>query len=579
MARTYQIRESLLDSVDADEVEDSEDVIEQPTRPSIPMEFTVTVNYGWITEYIHPNVLLIQITEVLDSSPFTCDVEVRKSDDFDEKTTKRILVKFSLYSDTPFDRFCDLLVRMVMQRDGFQSTMKEYKVVVSFGDPDAYIASDYGRILIANTFDNRKDCECKKFTIHGWFDFASHLFPKLGLTRKDVQSAIAGAYARFQTEDCTCIAIVDGDKWAYLNGSGLITGFDFTACRKFCDGFALVKRFDWDGGKYNDGYNYVGTDGKLLLNEWQDYASDFGDGLATVGVTTNGKPSMRVIDKNGKTVSRTNYLSEGGFNEGFAIVKYGKNVNKFNYIGRDGKLLSDKWFALCGDFSEGLAVVCMDGKYTTGDGFNYVRTDGTMLLDDGCYWCGPFSCGYGVVRQDKMYYFIDRNGKMLGKDRFSVAWRFSEGLAVVSDTDYTFSNPSYNFLDTSGRKIFDRMVNGKKVTITDAYPFSGGLARVCVSTGNIKRWNYMKPDGKMLSSRFFDYCEPFVNGIARVEMPVENAPMKFYNFINTKGKLLFPESESFRVKSKYCMSEDGYLLSEYGYGSAMDPDGEFIAFI
>lgn len=577
MARTYQIRESLLDSVDADEVEDSEDVIEEESRPSIPMEFTVTVNYGWITEYVQPNILLFQITGVLRSSPFTCDVDVSKFDDFDEKTKKRILVRFSLYSDTPFERFCDLLVRMVMQRDGFQTTMKDYKVVVSFGDPDAYIPSDSGRILITNTFDNRKDCECKKFSVHGWFEFASQLFPKLGLTRKGAQGAIAGAYARFQTEDCTCIANVDGDKWAYLSGSGLLTGFDFTACRKFCDGFALVKRLDWDGDKYMDGYNYVGADGKVLLDEWQDYASDFGDGLAVVGTAANGKASMRVIDRNGKTVSNTNYLPEGGFHEGFAVVRYGKNVNKFNYIGRDGRLLSDSWFDSCGDFSEGMAVVSMDKPENR---FNYMRTDGTMLLDDGCDWCGgPFSCGYGVVRRDMMYHYVDRNGKMLGKDRFSVARRFSEGLAVVSDTDYTFPNPSYNFIDTSGRKIFDRTVNGKRVTITDAYPFSGGLARVCVSLGYIKRWNYMKPDGKMLSDRFFMYCEPFVNGIARVEMAVENTPVKFYNFINTRGELLIPEDDSFCVKARYCMSEDGCLLSEYGYGSAMDPDGEFVAFI
>ena len=42
----------------------------------------------------------------------------------------------------------------------------------------------------------------------------------------------------------------------------------------FFDGYALVQK----GGKWN----HIGTDGKLLSEEWWDYAGDFSDGYAMV---------------------------------------------------------------------------------------------------------------------------------------------------------------------------------------------------------------------------------------------------------------------------------------------------------
>ena len=82
----------------------------------------------------------------------------------------------------------------------------------------------------------------------------------------------------------------------------------------FINGYALVQK----DGKYN----HIGTDGKLLFDEWWDYAYSFCEGYAVV-------------------------LKDG----------------KYNHIGTDGKMLSDEWWDDAWSFSEGYAWVRKGGKW------------------------------------------------------------------------------------------------------------------------------------------------------------------------------------------------------------------------
>ena len=81
----------------------------------------------------------------------------------------------------------------------------------------------------------------------------------------------------------------------------------------FQEGYARVLK----GGKYN----HIGTDGKVLSEEWWD--------------------------------------NSWGFSEGYAMVW---NGGKCNHIGTDGKLLSTEWWDNSWGFSEGYAVVWKGGK-------------------------------------------------------------------------------------------------------------------------------------------------------------------------------------------------------------------------
>ena len=82
------------------------------------------------------------------------------------------------------------------------------------------------------------------------------------------------------------------------------------------------------------------------------------------------------------------------FSEGFARIR--RVDRKYNYIDKQGKLLSEQWFEWAGYFH---------------DGFTRVR------------------------REDYLYNFIDTKGKLLSKQWFFWADNFNDGLAVVGRTN------------------------------------------------------------------------------------------------------------------------------------------------
>ena len=91
-----------------------------------------------------------------------------------------------------------------------------------------------------------------------------------------------------------------------------VARFDYTW--GFSEGFANVAL----GGKWN----YINTEGKMLLEQWFDDA--------------------------------------WWFCEGFAVVELD---GKWNYINTEGKLLSEQWFDDACVFSEGFALVKLGGKW------------------------------------------------------------------------------------------------------------------------------------------------------------------------------------------------------------------------
>lgn len=118
------------------------------------------------------------------------------------------------------------------------------------------------------------------------------------------------------------------------------------------------------------------------------------------------------------------------FSDGFARIK--NCERKYNFIDKQGKLLSEKWFDWADDFKEGFAV---------------------------------------VKNEDYVYNFIDKQGKFLSEKWFEKAFDFNEGFAVVEKT-----NNLRNFIDTKGKILSDEWFN-------NAHSFRDGFAVVQRTNG------------------------------------------------------------------------------------------------
>lgn len=171
------------------------------------------------------------------------------------------------------------------------------------------------------------------------------------------------------------------------------------------------------------------------------------------------------------------------------IAKLENGITKgYNFISKDGKFLSEKWFEYASDFK---------------DGFSKVKIDG--------YWN-----------------FIDVEGNSLVEDKLNHVENFVDDIAIVE-----FSEGGCNFLKKDGKYISRR-------TFDEAFCFDeNGLA--IVKIGN--KFNLLKKNNRLLSIVGFDRIDDFFEDIYVICNKV-GGDMK-YNIINTKGELLCPSWREF----------------------------------
>ena len=149
------------------------------------------------------------------------------------------------------------------------------------------------------------------------------------------------------------------------------------------------------------------------------------------------------------------------WSDGFARVR--REDRKYNYIDKQGKLLSEKWFEWAFDFNDGFAV---------------------------------------VKNEDYVYNFINRQGKFLSEQWFEKAFGFNDGFAVVGKPI-----DLRNYIDKDGKLLSEQW-------FSDAYSFNDGLAIVQRSD---KLYNFINKQGKYLTDEWFNYLDDFRDGFARVQ--------------------------------------------------------------
>ena len=118
--------------------------------------------------------------------------------------------------------------------------------------------------------------------------------------------------------------------------------------------------------------------------------------------------------------------------------------------------------------------------------YNFINKQGELLSEQWFNWVGIFHKGFARVRrEDNLYNFITKQGKILSEKWFECVGEFYEGFAIVQK----ITNSLYNFIDTKGR-----ILSGK--WFSDAHSFKDGLARVKRTNGE---WAKIDKNGKIVS--------------------------------------------------------------------------------
>ena len=136
------------------------------------------------------------------------------------------------------------------------------------------------------------------------------------------------------------------------------------------------------------------------------------------------------IDKNGNILSKEWFRYVSNFHEGFAGVQGSNRL--YNFIDKDGNILSNEWFNYLGDFHNGFAKV----QRTTDKLWNFIDKEGRFLSNEWFYCIGAFNESFIIVqRENDLYNFIDKKGNYLSDEWFIDAYDFHEGFAIVEKTN------------------------------------------------------------------------------------------------------------------------------------------------
>jgi len=254
---------------------------------------------------------------------------------------------------------------------------------------------------------------------------------------------------------------------------------------------------------------YIDKTGKIIiLLEGLDFSPfppprNFSENLAAI-CPKNGKCGY--IDKTGEIVIRPQFECAGNFSEGLAKVCIDEKVG---YINRSSKFIIEPLFSLkdrivegewrgqFGEFSEGLAPVKINNKW------GYVDREGIIRINAKFDKASSFSDGLALVslnRERGKHFYIDKTGNIVIEIKADYAIPFSEGLARVS------RGGKYGFIDKNGKVII-------KQKYDFAQRFSEGLALVSV-LGND---GYINKQGDFVIEPNFEKAGSFSEGLAYAE--------------------------------------------------------------
>ena len=209
----------------------------------------------------------------------------------------------------------------------------------------------------------------------------------------------------------------EGSRYFKVKLSGEITKCDFDDTVVAATEITILEEITID--ELNNVTEWWKNENVLDLLYWSD-------GFAQI---RNCDSQYNFINKQGELLSEQWFEWADIFNDGFARVR--REDNLYNLIDKNGNYLFDEWFMYVDNFYDGFAEVQReDGKY------NFITANGKLLSEQWFMYVGDFYDGFAKVqRGDGLWNFIDKNGKIISEQWFKWVDDFHDGFARVQRTN------------------------------------------------------------------------------------------------------------------------------------------------
>ncbi len=257
-------------------------------------------------------------------------------------------------------------------------------------------------------------------------------------------------------------------------------------------------------------FGYIDTTGNMVIPAKFETAFPFTEGRAYV--CFRGK--WGVIDRQGNWVMMPVLDWPAGLS--YDDAYYGGYYSSYNaspFVNRGVEMARSSIYR----FSEGLGGICKNNKY------GFIDTTGKIIVAPVYDDIRPFSQGLAAVRHGDKWGYIDKTGKEVIPLHYHTASSFTaEGLALVGTSPVEAGLPKteeameyeseeniyYGYIDKTGKWV----INPR---FTSAYDFSEGLAVVEEQYGKL---GYIDKTGKLVIPPKYDVANSFEHGYAFVKI-------------------------------------------------------------
>jgi len=306
------------------------------------------------------------------------------------------------------------------------------------------------------------------------FQAPPELGPKFGFIDKTGKFVIKPQYRKAYSFSDDLAAVEVSSRWGYIDKDGkMIIERQYEDVNSFSHGYAGVKAFG------SPKWMLIDKNGNATTQATFEKIGDCGDANKPlepnniVYCAYQEKGKWGFIATNGESKVEPKYDQVGPFSEGFAAVAQG---GKWGYIDATGKPITDLKFTQAQPFHDRVA------ECWYGSDFVILDTIGTMSISDPLHSRDFFHDGRGLSLKKGKYGFMNEEGKIVIKRKFSYAEDFRDGLACVG-----VANNWRGYIDPTGNFAIPPVFN-------EAAGFEKGLALVKIDP------RYVSDDGTISAS-------------------------------------------------------------------------------
>jgi len=367
--------------------------------------------------------------------------------------------------------------------------------------------------------------------------------------------------------------------WGIINKNGeMIVPFKYKAIFNFSEGLAAAcigGEYHWLQGEIIGGtWGYVNEKGEEVIPFQYHRAENFYKGNAIVQIANDNWGDWGIIDKTGKRILPYKYPSYSFDTRPFPGLRWdeqeigkllyrpSQNDEVWRQIDLKGNLTGKKVNDIHGERASNNSPITIEknGKYALKSASGKLLTD--YIYDQGIYFYNDDKVA--VIRKNLKYGLIDVNGKetikpvydalnIKGKqleirveNKYAVADLTGKVLSPYEDDEIKIVSENIYCINLSNGyllKFLDGSIANEKIFDQTGYSFEDGLLKVKKNG----LWGFVDLDGKLAIQCIYPYADDFENGLAKIDLNIEQYKIPDEGYINKKGVKFFNSEKKLNI--------------------------------